>query len=325
MKTTALALLIGLSASTLLAQSADSGNPVIEDCQLSLLPENEIEISAIKAGMLEQLNVHEGSIAEEGEVIAKLDDIEARMQLRVAQQKQQAAADRATDKVEEEYAEAAADAAEADLIDFRAANNAGVEGVVAPTELRAKELELTRAKLQIKKAFKDRQLAISDWRVAKVETEAADLEITRRRVTAPFSGQVVELFRKQGEWVDPGEPILKFVRYDVLQCDGYVNLEKYDPREVDGCEVTIEVHVGHGRLEQAKGRITYVEQQARNEGYFTYRVVAKVPNHVDRGRWALYPGLKATMTIHLGTANQAMTSRIEGLPSVERRAMNEGR
>lgn len=312
MKATLLAILIGLSASPLLAQSADRGNPVLEDCQLSLLPENYIEISADKAGTLERLNVREGSIAEEDEIIAKLDDVEADMQHRVALQKQNAAAARATDKVEEEYARAAADAAQADLEDLKAANSSGIDRVVPATELRAKELELIRAQLQIKKAIKDRDLARYDYYVAKVETEAAELEKLRRVVKAPFSGQVVELYRKQGEWVDPGEPILQFARYDVLRCDGYVNLEKYDPREVDGCEVTIEAQVGQGRVEKAKGRITYVEQQARDEGYFTYRVVAEVPNYVDRGRWALFPGLKATMTIHLGTATQNMSSRVEG-------------
>ncbi|WP_425397255.1 biotin/lipoyl-binding protein [Aeoliella sp.] len=312
MKTTALAVLIGLSASTLFAQSADRGNPVLKRCQLSLLPENLIEISANKAGILERLNVREGSLAKEGAVIAKLDDVEPQMQLRVAKQKEDAAAFRATDKVEQEYAEAARDAAQADLDDLRSANSGPIERVVPITELRAKELELVRSQLQIKKAIKDRQLAITEWRVAKVETEAAEMEITRRVVKAPYSGQVVELYRKQGEWVDPGEPILQYARYDVLRCDGYVSLEQYDPREVDGCEVSIEVEVSQGRIEKAKGRIVYVEQLARDPGDFNYRVVAEIPNYEDRGRWALFPGLEATMTIHLGTANQNMSSRIEG-------------
>lgn len=208
------------------------------------------------------------------------------------------------------YAEAAADAAEADFEDLQSANIGAVDRVVPETELRAKQLEVTRAKLQIEKAKKDRELAKYDYYVSKVEKEAAQMEIDRRAVTAPFGGQVVELFRKQGEWVDPGEPILQFARYDVLQCDGNVDLSKYDPREVEGCEVTIEATVGLGRTESAKGRIVYVEQQVLYDGTYSYRVLAEIPNRVDRGRWALYPGLPATMTIHLGTATTSV-SRIE--------------
>lgn len=293
------------------AQSADRSELVLEDCQLSLLPQNNIEISADKPGKLMEMSVQEGSIVEDEELIANVDDLEATMQLRVAQQKEQAALARARDKVEEQYARAAADAAEADYQDLQAANAGGLNAV-SKTELRAKKLEWTRAQLQIEKAIKDRTLAAYDWQVAKVEVDAAQAEIDRRAVTAPFGGQVVELFRKQGEWVQAGEPILKFVRYDVLQCDGNIDLMKYDPREIEGCKVTIEATVGGGRKETAEGRITYVEQQVLYDGRFTYRVLAQIPNHVDRGRWALLPGLRATMTLHLGTAGENIGSRVEG-------------
>lgn len=308
MKTLLIVCAVAVCSSTLLAQSADRGNPVLEDCQLSLLPENYIEISADKAGMLHQLSVREGSIIKEEQVIAQLDDVESQMQVRVSEQKRRAAYARATEKIEELYAIAAADAAEADLADLRAANSGGIDRVVPATELRAKELEWTRAKLQIDKAKKDRDLATFDYYVAKVEKEAAEMEVTRRVVKAPFSGQVVELFRKQGEWVDPGEPILQFARYDVLQCDGNVDLAKYDPREIEGCEVTVEAAVGLDRIETAKGRIVYVEQQVVYDGRYTYRVLAEIPNRDDRGRWALLPGLRAKMTIHLGTAEANISS-----------------
>lgn len=311
MKLLLIAIATVLSAPSVLAQSTELGNPVLEDCQLSLLPENYIEISADKAGTLEQLAVREGSIVDEGQVIAQIDDIEANMQLRVAEQKRLAALARANDKIEETYARAAAEAAGADYADLQAANSAGIDSVVTPTDLRAKELEWTRAKLQIEKARKDRELAKFDYYVAKVEKEAAEMEIDRRVVKAPFGGQVVELFHKQGEWVDPGEPVLQFARYDVLQCDGNVDLAMYDPRQIEGCEVTIEATVGQGRIETATGRIVYVEQQVLYDGRYTYRVLAEIPNRNDRGRWALFPGLRAKMTIHLGTASADLSKRIE--------------
>ncbi|WP_442484496.1 efflux RND transporter periplasmic adaptor subunit [Aeoliella sp. SH292] len=301
-----------LSSSTVWAQTAPSGNPVLEDCQLSLLPENYIEISADKEGILQKLSVREGTIVREGDVIGQIDDAEPQMQLKVAAQKLLAAKAKALDKIEEQYAQAASDAAQADYESLDAANKSGIDRVVPETELRAKKLEWVRAQLQILKAQKDRELAKYDYLVAKVEEDAANLEINRRVVKSPLAGQVVKLFRKQGEWVDPGESILQMARYDVLQCDGNVNLAQYDPRDIEGCEVTIEATVGGGRKEVAKGRITYVEQQVMYDGNYTYRVVAEVPNRVDRDRWALYPGLRVKMNIHLGTANQNMSSRIEG-------------
>ncbi|QDU54859.1 efflux RND transporter periplasmic adaptor subunit [Aeoliella mucimassa] len=312
MKALLLAIMMSFAGTMAWAQGSGRANPVLGDCQLSLLPENYIEVSADKAGKIKQMMVRVGSLIDEEQVFAQLDDVEARMQVRVAEQKLASAKARALDTIEEKYARAAADAAKATYDDLVAANSGGIDNVVPTTDLRAKKLEWVRAMLQIEKAQKDRDLAVHDYQVAKVEAEAAEVEVQRRVVTSPLSGQVVDLFRKQGEWVEPGEPILQLAKYDVLQCEGSVNLAKYDPREVQGCKVTIKAEVGLGRIEEATGRITYVEQQVLYDGDYTYKVLAEIPNREDRGRWALYPGLRATMTIHLGTATAGSASRIEG-------------
>lgn len=306
-----LAAICSIVATLAVAQESERENPVLSDCQLSLLPENYIEVSSDKAGKIEQMRVRVGSLIDEGQVFAKLDNVEAKMQLRVAEQKLRSAYARATDKIEEKYAVAAANAAQADYDDMKSANELG-DKIIPETELRAKELEVVRAKLQIEKAKKDRELAVREYQVAMVEKEAADLEIERRVVKAPLNGQVVELFHKQGEWVEPGEPILQLAKFDVLQCEGSVDLEQYDPREIQDCKVSIEARVGRGKTERTTGRITYVEQQVLYDGSYSYRVLAEIPNRDDRGRWALFPGLRATMTIHLGTATTSSASRIEG-------------
>jgi len=290
-----------------IAQSAD---PTLEGCTLSFLPENYIEISSDKAGVLRQLTVREGSRVADGAVIAQIDNEEAKMQLHVADQQRLAAAAKFHDEIEKKYAEAASAVARADYEDLQEANSSGVDGVVTDTDLRRARLEWDRAKLQIEKATKDKQLAGYEYMVRKAEMEAAQMEIDRRIVKAPFGGQVMELFRKQGEWVDPGEPILQYARFDMLQCDGKVYLDEYDPREIEGCEVTIEAVVGRNETQTAKGRIIHVDQQVQYEGRYTYRVLAEVPNKMDRNRWALFPGLNARMTIHLGTTTPNL-SRVE--------------
>ncbi|MGI9457300.1 MAG: HlyD family efflux transporter periplasmic adaptor subunit, partial [Aeoliella sp.] len=223
-------------------------------------------------------------------------------QLHVAEQQRKAAIARFNDEIEKLYAIAASKAARANYDELLEANSGGIDNVVPATELRSAELEWKRAELQIQKADKDKQLAGYEYWIRKAEKEAAQMEIDRRVIKAPFAGEVMELFKKQGEWVNPGDPILQYVRYDVLQCDGKVNFDEYDPREVEGCDVTIEVEVGRGRIEQAQGRISHVEQQVQYEGRYTYRVQAEIPNRMDAGRWLLLPGLSAKMTIHLGSA-----------------------
>ena len=296
----AVALLV---ASPVLAQSSNV-NPVLEDCQLSFLKENNIEIPAEQAGVLRMLSVQEGStIDQEGKVIAQIDDQEAVMKKNIAVQQVKAAFARYQDNIEEEYAKAASAVAEADFLDLDEANNGKVQRVVTASDLRRAKLEWDRAVLQIEKAKKDKQLAGYEYLIRKAELDAAEMEITRRVIKAPFAGRVLEVYRNQGEWVNPGDPILQLVRYDTLMCDGTVFFDDYDPRDIEGCEVLVEVSTGR-ISEQATGRVTYVEQKAEYGLQYSYRVRAEITNKEVAGRWALFPGLPAKMTIQLGTATQ---------------------
>ncbi len=294
-----------LLVSPLLAQPAGGTalrpDPELLECQVSFLQHNYIAISAEQPGVLRELLVREGSSAAEGVLLAQIDDQEAVMGHHVAEQKRQAAIAQYKDEIEKKYAIAAANVAKADYDDLKAAN-AKLPKAVSETDLRRAKLEWDRAKLQIQKADKDKELAGYEYFIRKAEVAAANMQIDRMKVKAPYAGEVIELFRKQGEWVNPGDPILRFVRFDTLECDGKVLLKDYDPREIEGCEVTISAVVGRGVTVKAKGRITYVEQQVQYEGDYTYRVQAEIPNRQEGGRWVLFPGLPATMTIHLGTA-----------------------
>ncbi|MGI9457608.1 MAG: hypothetical protein ACR2NU_13675, partial [Aeoliella sp.] len=71
MKTIFLTLVFCFSvAPALLAQSTERGDPVLEECQLSFVKQNFIEISAEQAGVLRHLAVREGSQAADGAPIA---------------------------------------------------------------------------------------------------------------------------------------------------------------------------------------------------------------------------------------------------------------
>lgn len=283
-------------------------DPALEGCNLEFL--EDVQIPATEAGVLTTLTVAEGSLVKEGDVIARIDDREAKMQLEIAKHQAQAAHAKYTDKVEEEYARAAANAAEAEVLEFREVNAGGVRNVITASEMRRAELEWTRAKLQIEKALKDRELALFDFQTRKAEYKAAEQALDRRIVRAPFTGEVLKLNRRQSEWANPGDPILQLVRYDVLKVLGRVPLDNYSPRDVDGCEVTVEVAVGRNRTETVKGRITRVEQQVQYELDYVFPVEAEITNTLVDGRWTFMPGQRAKMTIHLATRNPNVSRRV---------------
>lgn len=287
-------------------REAPAGDPQITGCNVDLV--EDIECPAPVEGMIVFLGVKEGSEVRAEATIAQVDDRESQQALKIAEYAYRAAAARAKNDVERRYSEAAADVANAEVDEMREAN-AQVEKAVSPAEIRRAELEYKRAVLGIEKAEKDQELSLYDANTKRAELAAAELAVDRRRVLAPFDGQVLEVFREQSEWVRPGDPIVRLARLDALRVDGWVYYEDHLPAEVDGCEVTIQVDVGRGRVEKATGRVVYVSPLAEGFDNPKYRVRAEIKNRRQNGRWLISPGLDATMTIHLGTGGISTTGQ----------------
>ncbi len=288
------------------AARGGGGNPVINGCLIQLV--NDIQVPATESGLMTYLGVKQGSNVKAEDLIAKIDDRVAQQAYNVANFAKQAADARAEDDIEIIYNIAAARVAREDWIELEEANQA-VSKAVTESDLRRAKLDYDRAKLGTDKAKKDRELAGLDAQTKEAELEAALLGIDMRKVIAPFDGQVVEVLRDEQEWVQAGEPILRLIRLDTLKVEGYINYDDYDPSEIDGCEVTVEVNMGRGRTERATGRVVYIDPEAKFDGQYKFLFQAEIANRQENERWIISPRLEANMTVHLGTGGVSNARR----------------
>jgi multidrug resistance efflux pump len=288
------------------AQPAESLYPaggdtaVIEPCKV--YPAKELDVSAAEPGLLFELTVKEGSRVDEDEEIGRVDDRQPQMMKKVAEFALRQAKNRYEDRIDEEYAVKAHEVAVKEYEAIAEANKRTERAFTQVEEDRAR-LDATRAELAIKKAVNDRKLALDDFYTKRAEYEAAEMAIARRVVLAPAKGEVVRLLHEKGEWVNPGEPILQLVQLDTLHVEGKLDVERYDPREVMGCDVTVDVMVGGGRRTQATGKIVWISPITLRTGEWVREVRAEITNEWDGHNWKIYPGADAKMTIHLGTAD----------------------
>ena len=244
------------------------------------------------------LAVKEGSQVRQGQVIGKIDDSEAadakeggRVRLCGAPTKRR----RTTCEIR--FAKHTAAVAEKDYEQLLESNRLAAKAVA--------EVEVTQGQAgmgSLQSWRSKRPATTRSWPSSKpitkqAELDAAELAIERRTIVAPFDGEVVTINRHQDEWVSPGDPILRLVRLDTMHVEGAVEQSEYDPHEMQGCDVTVEVEMARGRKEQFTGRIIYVSSLVRCDG--TYNVRAEVANRQEHGNWLLRDGMPATMTIHL--------------------------
>jgi macrolide-specific efflux system membrane fusion protein len=269
---------------------------VLETCMVSVIQRADVPAQA--PGQLVSITAREGVQVDEGAQLAQIDDSQAAAIATLKAAEAARAEQESKNDVNVRYAEAAEGVAEADYQQVVEANKK-VPGAIQATEVRLKYLEWQRATLQIEQAKFDMELAKKTVEARNAERTAADIDVARRKVTAPFSGMVVELHKQQGEWASAGEPILHLVRLDRLRVEGWVKAAELGPSEVDGKSVQVEVRLERDRTATFEGTIVFVDPFVQ-QPTGTYKVWAEVENRRENGHFVLRPGHKVKMKIQIG-------------------------
>jgi multidrug efflux pump subunit AcrA (membrane-fusion protein) len=236
-----------------------------------------------------------------------VDDARAKLQLQVAERQHASARLQAGNDVDVRYSKAAEAVAKAEY-EAAVQLNVNSPGAISASEVRRLLLAAQRATLGIEQAELDHKSAAETEKLRTAELEGARYDIERRRVLAPVAGEVVEIFKRVGEWVQTGDPVVRIVRMDRLRVEGFADAAQTGDEEiVDGL---VEVTVRRQRDEPPEtftGKIVYVNPIIEATG--SYRVWAEVENRQRNGRWLLRPGMEAHMKIHPGKTEQVSTAR----------------
>ncbi len=283
-----------LAAPAAAQQPTVKPEPVLERCLVSLV--EEAKVSAGEAGLLVEVTVKPGDTVTAGQAIAKIDDDQPQMEKRKAQAEYEQAFAKSESDVDIRYAVAAERVAEAESNKARESHTK-VPGSVTEVERERLKLNEQKSELQIEQAQLEQSLSKLAALSKQVEVQTAEINIKRRLITSPLDGVVVDVLRHQGEWMQLGEPLAHLVRTDRLRVEGYVDAAKYDPEEIRGRPVTVEVRLANDRRERFEGKIVFVSPLVESGG--DYRVFAEVPNRkAASGEWLLRAGQTASMTIH---------------------------
>jgi multidrug efflux pump subunit AcrA (membrane-fusion protein) len=274
--------------------SAPPGTITLTDCFVELI--EEAQVPAQEPGVLVKIMVREGDEVQKGVQLAQIDDAHPRMQHEAARQRYEAAREEAENDVNVRYSKAAALVARNEWQQAVEANKKTV-GSVPVAEVERLRLKYDEMVLSIEQAEMRRRVAALEKNVAAAEVNAAIENLKRRRITSPLDAMVVELYRHDGEWVQPGDPVMHVVRINRLRVEGVVNSAEAAGHEISGRPVRVTVELARGRTVTLDGRITFVDPVVRAGG--KYEVWAEVDNVQESGRWLLQPGLPATMTIQL--------------------------
>ncbi|MCA9122344.1 MAG: efflux RND transporter periplasmic adaptor subunit [Planctomycetaceae bacterium] len=162
---------------------------------------------------------------------------------------------------------------------------------VSQSEIERLELVAEQADLQIYQArfdMKTAQLAVATHEAA---LQLAEHRLKKRTIYAPSSGVVVEVLKQTGEWVEPGETVLRIVRMDRLRVEAFFSAERANAQLV-GRPAVIAVKVSPDQTIDIPGEVTFVSPEVH-----PINGMVRVWVEIENSEGKLRPGLQARIKI----------------------------
>ncbi|WP_166820116.1 efflux RND transporter periplasmic adaptor subunit [Thalassoroseus pseudoceratinae] len=293
------ALRMGLSAdpfgppkdqSRKVAKTESNTEIVIPDAQVSLI--EQVEVPAQESGVLSTIIAREGMTIREGQVIGQIDDAESQLEKRRAEIEMDIAQRDARNDVRVRLASKTAEVRKAELARSEEAADR-VHNVVSKTELEKLRLEVQRSQLEIEQAKHDLDLAELNFQLKQNEHAQAARSVERRRITAPLDSFVVEVNKRRGEWVKPGDIVCRLLRLDRLRVKGIVRLADV-LNNPTGQPVVLEVTLASGEVRKYPGKVVFVSPEVNAVNGDELELWAEVEN-TDQN---LRPGMTGRLIIN---------------------------
>jgi len=149
-------------------------------------------------------------------------------------------------------------------------------------------------------AESDHQASLIELTILEHAVRAAELQVQRLQIRAPFAGIVVETNRQPGEWIEAGEKLLQIINLETLYVEGFLTAASArtvtagDAARVKSADST----------QSFPARIVFVSPQVDSEDLI--RIRAEIANPKQQFR----PGSRAEMWVLPGSpANETADER----------------
>lgn len=283
-------LLIALIASCLLGSSESAFAQDVEVQSAYVRVFREVEIPTREAGVLVSLEVQAGQMVRRGQVIGQIDDTDARINMLKAKREIDIAQREASNQLTIEFAGKALERAQLELANAVEAKRR-VPSSIPDSRLDDLRLAMERSKYELKLSQYNIEVSKLQLKLKESGLQLAERGIDRRRVVAPLDGQVIEVVREAGEWVEPGKTIIRVVELSRLRIDGYIKPEHITPYLI-GSPISIRAKVVGKQPINLVGRVTFVHPERKPVSGHA-RIWAEFKNE----ELQLAPGMSVTAVI----------------------------
>lgn len=180
----------------------------VYDCVIE--PRATIELGSADEGILAALLVERGDIVKQGQLVARLNDNEERMQAERARIRAESDVDVRSNRAQAE---------------FRLREEERIADLYATKLVPEKEYEQARIERQLAELAV--QSAEIEFEVDKVDYQQAQEKLARRSIESPVNGVVVSITMSPGEYVHKQATVMTIAEIDPLNVEVFVPVDQY--------------------------------------------------------------------------------------------------
>ena len=251
---------------------------------------DRVDVPATEFGTLTDVAIRPGDRVAKGDVLLQIGDEEVRLELDKVKLQHQVAREQATDDVDLRFARKSLEVQQAELRRVVLALER-LPGSISEAELDQMRLNVERAQLAIEQAELNLKLSRLEADVLDQEVRIAERKVERRRIVSPIDGTVMEVGRHIGEWVEPGETVVRVVGLDRLRAEGFVDVKHAQLLRTEAA-ATFTLRTAEGRSQPYPARVTFVGQEVD-----PVNGQILVWAEIDNSRGELKSGLPGRLTI----------------------------
>lgn len=263
---------------------------VVHDVQLTVI--QQVDLPARDEGVLAHIPVRVGQMVKRQDVLVQLNDEEASMTLERARLELQIAEQDSQNDTHRRLAQKKLAVVESELQRAKQ-SNAEFANSVSQTEIDELQLQTDQASIQIEQARHEQKQAELTRKLKDNEFRLANRILQRRQIRASLDGQIVQIYHQPGEWIKPGEPVVRILRLDRLRVEGFLKANRITP-QLDDAPIVLTVALPNKPRVQFSGRIVFVSPEI-NPVNGQVRFWAEVENR----DLSLKPGMGGTVEIQL--------------------------
>ena len=274
------------------SSAALDGEIRAENCVVKFIRQSSIPAEV--EGKLVQLLVEEGDNVEAGQVIAVIDDTQAKLAVELKEAEEKEALLNATNEVNLKDAVNSEKLAKAEAKSFKLLHE---QNAIPFYEFLKKELEAVRATLRIELAEMQGQIAKVQYKAKQSEREMTEHQLSKHQIKAEYGGFIETRNAHLGDWVQPGSPIADMVQLDRLRVEGVIDALRYRDQVYKGAPVKVIVYNGpsDGLPVTLSGKIGFVSSEIDLRD--RVRIWVDVDNQKIGETWQIKPGMKAEILV----------------------------